>query len=205
MPDNEKVLFFDTETTGLPKPSLSRGDKAQPHTIQLAFLLAIGDLNANNGAYWPLMEQCCIIKMPSNVTSHPKAFEAHKIPDKVSHNHGISPNIVYPAFRCALSHASLQVAHNYDFDVQLMNIGFSRQLKDAHIIMDSVPSLCTMKKTTGICKISFPSGGRGYKWPTLEELHKFLFGESFEGAHDALVDVRATARCYFELKRRGLL
>jgi len=32
-----------------------------------------------------------------------------------------------------------------------------------------------------------------------------LFEEAFEGAHRALVDVRACARCYFELKRRKIV
>lgn len=40
------------------------------------------------------------------------------------------------------------------------------------------------------------------KWPTLQELHTFLFGVGFEGAHDALVDVRACAKCYWEIQRR---
>mgnify|MGYP000730892693 CR=1 FL=1 len=38
-----------------------------------------------------------------------------------------------------------------------------------------------------------------------QELHQKLFGEGFEGAHHALADVRACARCYFELVRLGVL
>jgi hypothetical protein len=36
------------------------------------------------------------------------------------------------------------------------------------------------------------------------ELHKFLFEEEFDGAHDALNDIRATRRCYNAMKERGL-
>jgi len=43
------------------------------------------------------------------------------------------------------------------------------------------------------------------KFPTLEELHTVLFGENFQGAHDALADVRATAKCFFELLRRNVI
>lgn len=32
-----------------------------------------------------------------------------------------------------------------------------------------------------------------------EVVHRFLFNEDFEGAHDALSDVRATRRCYYEM------
>ncbi len=45
-------------------------------------------------------------------------------------------------------------------------------------------------------------GPNDQKWPTLPQLHAKLFNEHFEGAHQALADVRAGAKCYFELKRR---
>jgi DNA polymerase III epsilon subunit-like protein len=61
---------------------------------------------------------------------------------------------------------------------------------------------CTMFSSTAHCAIQ---GSRGNKWPKLEELHQKLFGEGFEGAHDALVDVQACARCFFELKRLGVI
>jgi len=54
------------------------------------------------------------------------------------------------------------------------------------------------------CKIP-KSSGYGYKWPTLNELHLQLFQEEFTGSHNAGADVEACARCYFELKRRGII
>ena len=41
--------------------------------------------------------------------------------------------------------------------------------------------------------------------PTLEELHISLFGAAFQSAHNALADARACAKCYFELRRRGVI
>jgi hypothetical protein len=32
-----------------------------------------------------------------------------------------------------------------------------------------------------------------------------LFGTTFSGAHDALADVEATKKCFFELKNRGII
>jgi DNA polymerase-3 subunit alpha len=48
-------------------------------------------------------------------------------------------------------------------------------------------------------------GGRGgkYKLPNLTELHAYLFGVPFAEAHNASADVEATARCFFELLRKG--
>ena len=52
------------------------------------------------------------------------------------------------------------------------------------------------------CKIP---GKYGYKWPTLSELHLKLFDFDFEGAHDALLDVKACAKCLFELERKKVV
>ncbi len=41
--------------------------------------------------------------------------------------------------------------------------------------------------------------------PTLAELHHHLFGVGFEGAHDALADARAAARCHARLAAHGAL
>lgn len=47
--------------------------------------------------------------------------------------------------------------------------------------------------------------GKPGKWPTLTELHVKLFECEFEGAHDALDDVKAMVNCFFELKKRGII
>jgi len=44
-----------------------------------------------------------------------------------------------------------------------------------------------------------------YKWPKLMELHTKLFSVGFEEAHDAIADIRATAKCFFELQRLGII
>jgi hypothetical protein len=54
------------------------------------------------------------------------------------------------------------------------------------------------------CRLPSKSG-RGYKWPTLAELHLQLFEEEFTGSHNAGADVKACARCYFELRKRGII
>lgn len=91
------------------------------------------------------------------------------------------------------------LAHNMNFDLpitasEMYRLGFQAKNKPQKI--------CTMQSTTDICRLPGPYG---FKWPSLQELHKFLFGCDFEGAHDASDDVTATAKCFFELKRRNLL
>ena len=62
--------------------------------------------------------------------------------------------------------------------------------------------ICTMEMSTDYCELPGPYG---YKWPSLSELHYKLFNEYFDEAHDAAVDVRACANCFFELKDRGII
>ena len=50
--------------------------------------------------------------------------------------------------------------------------------------------------------VLFP-GPRGFKWPSLGELHHALFNKGFDDAHDAAADVEATARCFLELVLLG--
>ena len=75
--------------------------------------------------------------------------------------------------------AKYLIAHNMQFDINVLGAELLRlnvtPAKEA-------TKVCTMKEGTNYCKI--PSF-RGYKWPTLTELHTKLFGEGFEGAGGA--------------------
>ena len=97
---------------------------------------------------------------------------------------------------------TLYVGHNVSFDrpIVLNEYGRVRHREN----FSSLPTYCTMKSTTEICCI--PQRNRsGYKWPKLAELHSHLFGSPHDDAHDAEADVRATAKCFFELQRRGFV
>ena len=59
-----------------------------------------------------------------------------------------------------------------------------------------------MKSSTNFCRIP---GNYGFKWPKLSDLHIKLFGKDFDEAHNALADIRATADCFWELKRLKII
>lgn len=44
-----------------------------------------------------------------------------------------------------------------------------------------------------------------FEWTKLQELRYRLFGCDFEDAHDAMADITATMKCFFEMRRRGLI
>ena len=59
-----------------------------------------------------------------------------------------------------------------------------------------------MQASTNYCGLP---GKYGYKWPNLMELHKKLFGHGFEEAHNAAADINATSKCFWELKKLGVI
>jgi DNA polymerase III subunit epsilon len=110
--------------------------------------------------------------------------------------HGVALEAVLAAVASDITQTSVLIAHNMQFDEKILGAEFLRAGRPN--VVESKTRRCTMQESTDYCRLPSPYG---YKWPTLPELHMLLFGTSFGGAHQALADVRACARCYFELKR----
>lgn len=194
-----KILFFDTETTGLPKDWKAPASDTDnwPRMIQLAFLVYA--TNEATGAFEKVAAFNGIIK--------PEGFE---IPEEVSKIHGITQAraieegchlpYVLEDILTALREADIVVGHNIAFDRKILGAEFHRAgLEDA---LEGKTKSCTMMASTKFCNLP---GNRGPKWPKLQELHNKLFGANFEDAHDAAADIAATASCYFELIKIGVM
>lgn len=66
---------------------------------------------------------------------------------------------------------------------------------------------CPMRISTNICKLPHRNGGRGYKWPTVEEAYKFFFGgmaEEYVELHRGADDAAHEAQIVYELFLRGI-
>ena len=183
-------LFIDTETTGFTKSKSEYDDPGQPDVVQVGMILSTADRI--------YLELGCV--MESHKESHSGALAIHGITKEDCEAFGISVSRMSGLLSHVFSLANTVVAHNYDFD----RIPFARLTGIKHQLADvffGIDSLCTMKTTTALLKL--PSKRGGYKWPKLTELYQFLFKEDFEGAHDALADVRATRRCFYKLVEMG--
>ena len=100
----------------------------------------------------------------------------------------------------SLSQAEFLVAHNINFDEMVLGAEYLRVCNANKL--DGKGRLCTMQGSTAYCELPGPYG---YKWPSLRELHQKLFNAGFENAHNAAADVAVTAKCFWELKRLGVL
>lgn len=185
-------LFFDTETTGLPKDWKAPVTNLSnwPRLVQLAF-----GLYDDNGT--KIVEGNYIIK-PEGFIIPQASSDVHGITHERALKEGQPLDTVLNKFVETLKKSNLLVAHNMSFDEKILGAELLRNNMTNHI--DGIRKVCTMQSTTNFCQIP---GYYGYKWPTLQELHSKLFGRGFEDAHDAYVDVAATVKCFFELKRLG--
>ena len=197
-----RVLFFDTETDGLPVNdaiSAKMDPQNWPHIVQLAWLETDDEGN--------ILSSGSKIVRPEGFVIPEEATAIHGITQEYALREGEPLKKVMRKFKQLLGRTYMNVAHNLWFDANVLAAEFKRCHVDDDNFLYSA-GYCTMQGTTDLCKLPFESDNHPdcmYKWPKLTELHEFLFGHSFDGAHDALNDVKATARCFWELVKRGLI
>lgn len=185
-------LFFDTETTGLPRNWKAPVTDLNnwPRLVQLAFLFYDRNENKISGGDY-------IIK-PEGFSIPLDASRIHGISTERAIREGDLLKDVLQKFKSLIDQAEYLVAHNMSFDEKIVGAEFLRnKMQDA---ITPKRKICTMHSTTNFCALNGPYG---YKWPKLSELHYKLFGTGFHEAHNAAVDISATAKCFWELKRLG--
>lgn len=192
----EWYLIFDTETTGLPLRDNAPIEDLDnwPRLVQLAW--QVHDVTGK------FVEARNFIIKPDNFTIPYNAEKIHGISTQKANEEGVDLHVVLDAFTRDLERTRIVAGHNIEFDLKILAAEFLRARRDNPL--QDIPFLCTKIESTDYCAIPGGRGGR-FKWPKLFELHHKLFEESFEEAHNASADVEATARCFFELARLGVL
>jgi DNA polymerase III subunit epsilon len=191
---NEMYLIVDCETTGLPKNwNAPISDSSNwPRVIQVAWSLY--DLESRH------LESAVHLVQPDGFAIPPEAQRIHGITTERARAEGKPLLDVLRDLKSAIEASEILVAHNLKFDERVLSAEFLRmKLKPPFL---NKKRYCTMENTTGLCRI--PSS-RGFKWPTLAQLYRELFQSRLEEAHDAGADVATCAKCFFELRRRGLV
>lgn len=191
----QKYLFFDTETTGIPKDYKAPCTNTDnwPRLIQLGWLLT--------DAEGRILSEGNHIVRPDGFEIPKAASDVHGITTEFALENGKPLLDVIFVFGADLNQAECVIGHNLDYDLHIVGAEYVRLGYDSRI-MFARPTLCTMQATIQYCNIP---GRFGPKWPKLMELYTKLFGQEFDGAHDAMADIIATKECFFELIRRGVV
>jgi len=200
--DLQKILFFDTETSGFIKKALAADDPEQAWTVQIGALLT--DTEGKE------IDKLNVIIKANGREMNYHAEKIHGISIEKADSEGIEEIDAAEQFGLLLRQASLVVGHNFDFDWKYAQHLLERNMDElsdearSAFYLD-LPNQCTMKdkKVVKFCGLKNRIGR--VKWPKLIELHEILFNEGFDGAHDAFADITATKNCYFELVKRGII
>lgn len=192
-----RYLFYDVETTGLPKKGATCPKKSEdwPHIVQIAW--------TNYSSAGKRLSGTNIIVKPDGYEISEEASKIHRITQERAIAEGLPITEALGAIVSDIMTADVLICHNMAFDINVLGSEMFRNgYKDAFEILKSKRTICTMKETIDFCAIG-PKRCGSFKFPRLEELHMKLFDEGMVDAHDALVDTEYLAKCFFELVRLG--
>ena len=186
-------LIFDTETTGLPKKWNAPISDINnwPRCVQLAW-----QIHDNLGN---CIESKDFLIKPDGYNIPYDSQKIHGISTELAERDGHDLLEVLTQFNKAVKNSKFIIGHNVKFDLNIMGCEFYRLKIKNNLEVSKILDTC-YEKTATLCEIPGGRGGK-YKFPTLTELHSYLFSTSFADAHNATADVEATTRCFLELIR----
>ena len=187
-------LIFDTETTGLPKKwnAPLTDSENWPRCIQIAWQI-------HDAAGAVISHEDYLIQ-PDGYTIPFDSEQIHGISTALAEAQGVPLDVVLEKFHKALDEVDYVVGHNVSFDRNIMGAEYLRSGLEDVLENKAVVDTCT-EETAQLCQLPGGRGGK-FKLPTLSELYRFLFQESFMEAHNATADVEATSRAFLELLRQ---
>ena len=211
-----RILVFDTETTGV----IPRGIKnvtmtnldSLPHIVQISYVICDSDYS---GKIVKIANH--IIRIPKNIIMDDKNISIHRITNEMSQKNGEELGQILIQFANDLNGINQIVAHNIEFDLNIIKAEYYRLSQQSantekHLLYlncyEKLNSMnkkmyCTMKETTDICNVTavnIMDGKTFVKWPSLAELHNYLFGIIPIHLHNSLHDVFVCLRCFYKLK-----
>lgn len=187
------TMFFDTETTGLPKFGLAADDPSQPRICSIA--TALFDQERS-------IEMRHDFVRPNGWTVPPEAAAIHGLTTERLTEIGIPIDEALSNFLDIYDRADELVVYGAEFDLKMIRGELRRASRPDRY--KEKPTKCAMRRATMACKMPptdamLAVGRRTYKTPKLQEAHEIILGVPLVGAHDALNDVLALARIWHRL------
>ena len=194
MKNTRFILAIDCETNDKPKDWQGREDDVDnwPRLVQCGMVLSDEDGRIvrrseeliDGQGYW------CI---------EPDAGDVHGIDQTNCDRWGMTIGSYIENLSWFLEQADIIVAHNMKFDWSVLLCESIRSR--SRFYHYSAKRRCTML----LAKERLHLHGNHGHGPKLCELHQYLFGIEFEGAHSALADAEACLRCYLKMMKEGFI
>lgn len=190
-------IIFDTETTGLPKNYNAPINDLDnwPRVVQVAWQCY--------DQYGKLLNYENFIIKPIGFDIPFNAVKIHGITTKYALKVGQDHAYVLKLFNNYLNQSHFIVGHNINFDINILSAEFIRIGFEINLLNKKI--IDTKLEATEYCALKTNLGKGKFKWPTLYELHQKLFGIGFQNAHNAMIDVEITAKCFFQLLKIGII
>ncbi|NRA62259.1 MAG: 3'-5' exonuclease [Psychrobium sp.] len=184
------ILFFDTETTGLPVWKEPSGGDNQPHLVQLAAILA----NAETREEIASMD---VIIKPDGWEIPKVTSDIHGITNEYANSVGITEKLALDVF-LDLQKGADRVSYNRTFDQRIIRIAAKRYSNEIMVAewANKDNYHCAMLAAKPIVKCPAKTPGK-IKTPKLQDAYKYFFADEFDGAHSALADTRACMKVYW--------
>jgi DNA polymerase-3 subunit epsilon len=191
------ALFFDTETTGIKtkddpdfKPALVQIGAIMQDTISRRVL---GEINLIANQYHDRHMQ-------------PGALKTHGVTPEMTVKFGIDPKLIDVLFAEMIEKSDMLVAHNLDYDLDIIKNNMPISVRKVHL----KERFCTMDRNVTVIQKPKKDGhdyygkpDQPYAYTSLLDTFRHYFGTGFDGAHDAMADVRACRDIFFKMQERG--
>ena len=188
-----KAFVFDTETTGFTVKGWTIEE--QPYIVQFAWML----WNVSKENWFEEIERIEFLVKP-RISIPFSSSQVHWIYDEHVKEAPFLEEVV-DKFLKFLNTSDVVVWHNVEFDEEIIRNELHRLWRKWDY--QPLKTICTMRSSTEYCQLQWR--GFSFKPPKLQELYKHLFGERFEWAHNAMVDVESTAKAFWELVKRWVI
>ena len=191
------ILFYDTETNGLPLWKEPSDHPGQPHITQLAAELFDAD-SGRTLAYMDMMVQPYDWDIPEELE------KLTGITNELAQRFGHPLKSALWTFITMWSMSELRVAHNESFDQRMVRIEATRVLGKDHGFHEdwkAGATFCTQANSVSILNLPptakmLAAGFNKPKSPNLGEAYEWFTGKELEGAHNAAVDLAACKAVY---------
>lgn len=183
-------LIFDSSANGRPKSYKAPLDDTfnWPRLIHLSWIILDEQLK-------PIEDYDCVIK-PEGFKPTEKALKAHHIePEKINSSENLLKDVLMQ-FKESVDKCHYVFSHNLAYNEGIVGSEYYRSSISSPLI--AADKYCLMHEGTYYCKLP---GKRGYKWPSLQEMHSTIFKQGYTPSNHARADVIAASRCFIFLKK----
>lgn len=189
-------LIFDASWEGKPKSYKApvTDTFVWPRLVHLSWIILGEDLK-------PQKDFDFIVK-PKDKPFDPEKIKRCAIDEEDIKTKGQDLVDILNAFKNSIEETDFVWAHNLKLNENVVGAEFIRA--GIRHNLHNAASFCLMQESTFFCRLP-GKGGRGYKWPSLPELHSILFKKGYAPSGNARADVIAASRSFIMLMKAGQL